>query len=98
MQHTTTKKIYLSLKMKMNSAGLLVVVFVSALAKHTPGQREGRWFRGTYTEVKVQKEVVTSLVPSSCVHVAPTLPPCKSVRSLRAFPEFGGQQIYPDYL
>lgn len=39
--------------------------------------------------------MITSLVPSSCVYVEPSLPPCRSVRNLRNFPQiFTGNFLF----
>lgn len=45
-------------------------------------KRDPRFIRGTYTSTVFEKHVVTSLVPSSCVYVDATLPPCRNVRFL----------------
>ncbi|KAF2893726.1 hypothetical protein ILUMI_12447 [Ignelater luminosus] len=84
--------------MKFIVCSLLLCSTVCVLGKSTNKVRDGRWFRYTYTETKVQKEIVTSLVPSSCVHVEPTLPPCRGVRNLDPFPEFVGSRIYPEHI
>ncbi|XP_018566492.1 uncharacterized protein LOC108907334 [Anoplophora glabripennis] len=52
------------------------------------GQRDPRFIRGTYTVTVVDTSTVTSVVPSSCVQVDATLPPCRSVRFLY-FPKVG---------
>ncbi|XP_063920577.1 uncharacterized protein LOC135135452 [Zophobas morio] len=46
----------------------------------------GRLFRNTYTKVVTVSQVTTSLIPSSCVRVEATLPPCRNVRYLK-FPQ-----------
>ncbi|KAF5278138.1 hypothetical protein FQR65_LT03654 [Abscondita terminalis] len=37
-------------------------------------------------------------MPSSCVHVEATLPPCRGLRNLQPFPEFMGKEVYPSHL
>lgn len=54
--------------------------------------RSGRWFGYRYTITVTEQEAVTSLIPSSCVHVEPSLPPCRSVRILESFPRFIGSE------
>nr|CAI5822087.1 unnamed protein product [Callosobruchus analis] len=54
---------------------------------NVPLDRQPRFVRGVVTETLYEDRLVTSLVPSSCVYVEPTLPPCRSVRYLR-FPSF----------
>ncbi|CAH2007729.1 unnamed protein product [Acanthoscelides obtectus] len=49
--------------------------------------RQPRFIREAVTQTVYQDKVVTSLVPSSCVYVDPSLPPCRNVRYLR-FPSF----------
>ncbi|XP_044269664.1 uncharacterized protein LOC123014557 [Tribolium madens] len=57
--------------------------FLSDLCNARNVGENGRFFGYTYTSTVVKSNVVTSLVPSSCVQVEPTLPPCRSVRFLR---------------
>ncbi|KAG5895138.1 hypothetical protein JTB14_008572 [Gonioctena quinquepunctata] len=64
----------------------VLIFFVSHGTGHN-GHRFTRGIRGTHTSTVVTTSVVTSLVPSSCVYVDATLPPCRSVRFLQ-FPYF----------
>ncbi|KAF5269501.1 hypothetical protein FQA39_LY08690 [Lamprigera yunnana] len=57
--------------------------------------RKPRWFGRTYTETKVQTDTITSIMPSSCVHVEATLPPCRGFRNLPSFPEFMRREVHP---
>ncbi|KAK9739126.1 hypothetical protein QE152_g9224 [Popillia japonica] len=61
------------------------------LAKSANKGREERLFRFgySYTKTVIRPYTVTTLVPSSCVHVEATLPPCRNVRFLGNFPGFG---------
>ncbi|XP_050515237.1 uncharacterized protein LOC126890386 [Diabrotica virgifera virgifera] len=62
---------------------LLVISVHCKEIKH----RVPRFIGGTYTSTVTSTKMITSLVPSSCVYVDPTLQPCRSVRFLN-FPQF----------
>lgn len=66
---------------------ILVVVFVVNINTKDVAHREPRFIRGTYTKTIVENKVVTSLIPSSCVYLDATLPPCRNVRYMN-FPDF----------
>ncbi|XP_065161437.1 uncharacterized protein [Atheta coriaria] len=75
----------------------LCTLVVFASGKQVPrgdpfrdGNREGRWFGYRYTSTEIVPQMVTSLIPSSCVQVEPSLPPCRNVRNLEEFPRFLG--------
>lgn len=53
-------------------------------------QRSARFFLGPDTSTIKSTHLMTSVVPSSCVEVEPTLPVCRSVRNLHGFPTVGG--------
>lgn len=53
-------------------------------------QRAARFFAGISTTTIRSTHLMTSVVPSSCVEVEPTLPVCRSVRNLHGFPTVGG--------
>ncbi|KAK5642994.1 hypothetical protein RI129_009161 [Pyrocoelia pectoralis] len=55
-------------------------------------------FWRTYTETQVQTDIITSILPSSCVHVEATLPSCRGLRNLETFPEFVGREIHPKHI
>lgn len=60
----------------------LLFFFVVQTYCRIPSHREGKWFGYTYTSTIIKSQHVTSLIPSSCVQYAATLPPCRNVRSL----------------
>lgn len=60
----------------------LLFFFIIQTYCRSPQQREGRWFGYTYTSTITKSQHVTSLILSSCVQYAATLPPCRNVRSL----------------
>ncbi|KAI4470304.1 alpha/beta hydrolase domain-containing protein [Holotrichia oblita] len=77
----------------MDCVRVAVVCFILGivLAKSPYKGREQRLFRYgySYTKTVVRPFTITTLVPSSCVHVEATLPPCRNVRFLGNFPGFG---------
>ncbi|KAK4877495.1 hypothetical protein RN001_010001 [Aquatica leii] len=77
---------------------VFVVLLPFILCKSSHNARQARWFGRTYTETKIQTDTVTSIMPSSCVHVEATLPPCRGLRNLQSFPEFIGREVYPNHL
>ncbi|XP_074033007.1 uncharacterized protein [Leptinotarsa decemlineata] len=64
-----------------------VLIFHVGCGNVVDNRRYPRGIRGTYTSTVVDTSVVTSLVPSSCVQVDATLPPCRIARFLH-FPYF----------
>ncbi|KAK7873309.1 hypothetical protein R5R35_011367 [Gryllus longicercus] len=79
---------------------LLALATVAAAAEIRPeaaavaapgGERRAaaRWFLGghTVTRVLLEHEIVTQRTSSSCVVVAPSLPPCRSMRALHDHPD-----------
>ncbi|KAJ8930919.1 hypothetical protein NQ314_016243 [Rhamnusium bicolor] len=57
--------------------------------------RDPRFLRGTHTTTINKTHTVTKTVPSSCVQVDATLPPCRNVRFMR-FPSFNSNEIDND--
>ncbi|KAB0795996.1 hypothetical protein PPYR_10057 [Photinus pyralis] len=70
------------------------VLVSGVFSKSAYRPREPRMFWRSYTETMVVTDVVTSILPSSCVHVEPTLPACRGLRNLETFPEFVGREIH----
>jgi len=50
--------------------------------------REGKMFGYQYTSTTTLTKMLTSMIPSSCVQVEASLPPCRNVRNMDAFPRF----------
>lgn len=71
---------------------LNVILCITLLVQCTE-QREARFFAGPSTATVRSTHFMTSVVPSSCVEVAPTLPVCRSVRNLHGFPTVGGYVV-----
>ncbi|EFA00150.1 hypothetical protein TcasGA2_TC002971 [Tribolium castaneum] len=69
--------------LKLLLVNFFLLHFLSGLSNARNVGENGRLFGYTYTTTVVKSNVVTSLVPSSCVQVEATLPPCRSVRFLR---------------
>lgn len=74
----------------------LLAVFCVCKAKNLGKPREKRWFGGSYTTTVIKPKMVTSLVPSSCVKVEASIPPCRNVRYLNNFPDVVSGRLIGD--
>lgn len=69
---------------------LLIFLSFFVLVTQSNARREARFFAGVHTNTIRSTHLMTSVVPSSCVEIEPTLPVCRSVRNLHGFPTVGG--------
>ncbi|XP_017780501.1 PREDICTED: uncharacterized protein LOC108565506 [Nicrophorus vespilloides] len=96
---TSVRFVIPSREEKMFSSKWLIFVCFAAVSAESVTNvrdRQARFFGYRYTSTVIVPKMVTSLLPSSCVQVEPSLPPCRSVRQLDQFPRFLGGRVYAE--
>nr|XP_022910306.1 uncharacterized protein LOC111421395 [Onthophagus taurus] len=60
--------------------------FIVNINARNVNEEKPRLFGYSYTTTVIKPHIITSFIPSSCVQVDATLPPCRIMRSFSSFP------------